>query len=41
MQQSGFGDMHVIIDTQQCLQAASEANGRGKSIVFSNDSSMH
>lgn len=34
LQQSGFGDMHVVLRKQGELEAASEARGRGKSIVF-------
>ncbi len=34
MKERRFGDMHVIISIDGNLDAASEANGRGKSIVF-------
>jgi gamma-glutamyltranspeptidase/glutathione hydrolase len=34
MEEGQFGDMHVIIHNDGKLDAASEANGRGKSIVF-------
>ena len=34
MKERRFGDMHVIINIDGNLDAASEANGRGKSIVF-------
>ena len=29
-----FGDMHVIINKEGKLDAASEASGRGKAMVF-------
>jgi gamma-glutamyltranspeptidase/glutathione hydrolase len=34
MNNQGFGDMHVILNKEGKIDAASEANGRGKSIVF-------
>jgi gamma-glutamyltranspeptidase/glutathione hydrolase len=34
MNNQGFGDMHVIMNKEGKIDAASEANGRGKSIVF-------
>lgn len=34
MSQRNFGDMHVIINKNGKLEAASEAAGRGKSVVF-------
>ena len=32
--QRGFGDLHVILNAGKTTQAASQASGRGKSIVF-------
>jgi gamma-glutamyltranspeptidase/glutathione hydrolase len=34
MRQSQFGDMQIIVHNRGTLEAASEKNGRGKSIVF-------
>ncbi|MFQ3207194.1 MAG: gamma-glutamyltranspeptidase/glutathione hydrolase [Glaciecola sp.] len=34
MRQSQFGDMHIIVHNRGTLEAASETNGRGKSVVF-------
>ena len=34
MNNSGFGDMHVIINKEGKVDAASQANGRGKAMVF-------
>ena len=34
MSSSRFGDMQVIVNRDGKIDAASEANGRGKSIVF-------
>ncbi|MFT6954250.1 MAG: gamma-glutamyltranspeptidase/glutathione hydrolase [Glaciecola sp.] len=34
MHQSEFGDMHIIVHNGNTLEAASETNGRGKSLVF-------
>ena len=34
MSKSRFGDMHVVLNKDGKIDAASEANGRGKSIVF-------
>ena len=33
VKESRFGDLHVIVNTERGLEAASESNGRGKSIV--------
>ena len=33
LREANFGDLHVILDTDQGLSAASEARGRGKSVV--------
>jgi gamma-glutamyltranspeptidase/glutathione hydrolase len=34
MRQSQFGDMQIIVHNREILEAASEKNGRGKSVVF-------